>query len=262
MLLQNLKNAEQLTKQEESIRNYILQNLNVTLQSSAYELALLTYTSPATIIRFCKKMGTKGFPDFKTNLAKSMAYSEFLNEKSTNIFNNSGTISDMMNVLPNYYQATVYETIEIIKKMTLAKAISTLLVSSQIDFYADGLNYHICQKASIQLGNLGFNSQVHLGINQTYLKRISQQSKSSVANIIVSHTGENASMINCAKYLFDQNLSFILIGKEFSTLAKMSSLTIPQYSPKHEHPHDSISYTLSLTIILDLIYSILASSIK
>ncbi|WP_433751662.1 MurR/RpiR family transcriptional regulator [Paenibacillus amylolyticus] len=41
----------------------------VRSDSTAHELAQQTYTSSSTIVRLCKKLGTKGYPDFQLKLA-------------------------------------------------------------------------------------------------------------------------------------------------------------------------------------------------
>jgi DNA-binding MurR/RpiR family transcriptional regulator len=68
-LLQKLKYASPLTAQEKHIVDFILNNPEVVFQSTAYELAQQTYTSASTIVRLCKKLGTKGYPDFQLKLA-------------------------------------------------------------------------------------------------------------------------------------------------------------------------------------------------
>ena len=68
-LLQKLKYASQLTAQEKHIVYYILSNPEVVFDSTAHELAQQTYTSSSTIVRLCKKLGTKGYPDFQLKLA-------------------------------------------------------------------------------------------------------------------------------------------------------------------------------------------------
>ncbi|MGF9697652.1 MurR/RpiR family transcriptional regulator [Paenibacillus sp. MABNR03] len=49
--------------------DYILSNPEVVFDSTAHELAQATYTSLLTIVRLCKKLGTKGYPDFQLKLA-------------------------------------------------------------------------------------------------------------------------------------------------------------------------------------------------
>ena len=58
------------TSTEQRIAEYILQNPEKVVEGSAQELARESDTSPAAWIRFSKKLGYKGLPALKMDLAK------------------------------------------------------------------------------------------------------------------------------------------------------------------------------------------------
>ena len=51
-----------LTETELVIAEFVLENQNMVVNSSAQKLAKLINTSPSAIIRFSKKIGYDGFP--------------------------------------------------------------------------------------------------------------------------------------------------------------------------------------------------------
>lgn len=69
MLIKKMKYSYNLTSQEQYIVNYILENPTVVFNATANELAKLTFSSSSTIVRLCKKLGLKGYPDFQLKLA-------------------------------------------------------------------------------------------------------------------------------------------------------------------------------------------------
>ncbi|WP_458125721.1 MurR/RpiR family transcriptional regulator [Paenibacillus sp. Z3-2] len=91
-LLQKLKYASQLTAQEKHIVDYILNNPEVVFDSTAHELAQQTYTSSSTIVRLCKKLGTKGYPDFQLKLAVQNVFDGFCTLYFRHVY--MGSISD------------------------------------------------------------------------------------------------------------------------------------------------------------------------
>ncbi|WP_019637878.1 MurR/RpiR family transcriptional regulator [Paenibacillus fonticola] len=69
MLIQKMKYMKNLTTQEKSIVDYILKQPGMVFEVTAQELARLTYTSSSTVVRLCKKLGVKGYPDFQLKMA-------------------------------------------------------------------------------------------------------------------------------------------------------------------------------------------------
>ena len=55
---------------EKEIAHYILNEGEKVLNLSIKELAKKTYTSPATIVRLCHKLGLEGYGDFKIKYSK------------------------------------------------------------------------------------------------------------------------------------------------------------------------------------------------
>ena len=59
---------------EKTIAKYILDNGEDILNLSVKELAKQTYTSPATIVRLCRKLGLNGYGDFKIKYSAELQY--------------------------------------------------------------------------------------------------------------------------------------------------------------------------------------------
>ncbi len=65
------------TEKEQQIADYILNNPEQALTKTASELAHLTSTSPAAIVRFSRKIGFDSFPAMKVGLAKYFNNNQF-----------------------------------------------------------------------------------------------------------------------------------------------------------------------------------------
>ena len=63
--LNELKRMNKLTSTEQGIVNYILTNPEELEKTSSRQLAELTYTSPAAVVRICQKLGFSGYSEFK-----------------------------------------------------------------------------------------------------------------------------------------------------------------------------------------------------
>ena len=86
--LVQIKEAQKsYTSTEKIIAQYILEHYSDILNDSAQQLGEKTQTSAAAVIRFSKKLGYKGFSEFKINLAKSTQQKE---EDIDILINNAG----------------------------------------------------------------------------------------------------------------------------------------------------------------------------
>ena len=66
-------NLDQLSKSERKVAEVILAAPQTAIHSSITTLAKMADVSEPTVNRFCRRMETKGFPDFKLHLAQSLA---------------------------------------------------------------------------------------------------------------------------------------------------------------------------------------------
>ena len=73
-LIQDMKKHKNLTEREQDIRQYILEHPEKIEEMSSRELGHATFTSAASVTRFCQKLGTKGFPEFKLQLVRELQY--------------------------------------------------------------------------------------------------------------------------------------------------------------------------------------------
>lgn len=71
-LLYKLEYQDNFTDLKKGIANYILDHKDYIVDLKMTDLAEITYTSPSTISRFCKKLGGKSYNDFRIHFASSV----------------------------------------------------------------------------------------------------------------------------------------------------------------------------------------------
>lgn len=67
------QNKASFSKSERKVADVILANPQTAIHSSIATLAKMSDVSEPTVNRFCRRLDTKGFPDFKLHLAQSLA---------------------------------------------------------------------------------------------------------------------------------------------------------------------------------------------
>lgn len=251
MLLHKIREQLNFTPIDKSIGNYILENPNAVLSCNAHELAILTYTSPSAVVRFCKKLNTKGYPDFRYLYIEEHYENKLL---SSHELSPNRSLSENMNTLAQRYETIAKNSIERLNKSTLAQVVHLLRNCEYVDFYANGLNYGIALAACERLSVLGYHAQVQLGINKHYISMMPPHKRDKTLSIMISHTGSNEAVLDGARYLHSQNMKMVFLGRPNTELHRLSTHHLYWENDHLDSIFDNLSYPVSLQFILDLLY--------
>ena len=67
IMINMLKNRDNLSVAEKAVLDYLIENKTTLKDLTVEKIAEAAYTSPASVVRMCKKLGYKGFKDFKVD---------------------------------------------------------------------------------------------------------------------------------------------------------------------------------------------------
>ena len=111
---------------EKEIAHYILNEGEKVLNLSIKELAKKTYTSPATIVRLCHKLGLEGYGDFKIKYSAELQFDLAHTDRiDVNFpFNEEDNDSMVAYKLASLNQEVIAETIQLIDFEQLPKMLS------------------------------------------------------------------------------------------------------------------------------------------
>lgn len=253
-LLQKLKYASPLTAQEKHIVDYILNDPEVVFHSTAHELAQQTYTSASTIVRLCKKLGTKGYPDFQLKLAL-----EYQQQPSSPLRTPDHTITEQGNVLatidsvPYLYHQALDETRRMLNAPVLVRIANWVKESARIDIYGSDMNYYLAQQACAKWNELGIAAVAHNGPNMHYLNTIN--TSQFILSFVISHTGENSSMIEAARVLKNMQRKVIAVTENnLSTLSRHCDETLLTYGYNEQLRLSKMSSMISVLYLFDMLY--------
>ncbi|WP_315074604.1 MurR/RpiR family transcriptional regulator [uncultured Clostridium sp.] len=258
MIIERLKNIKNLTVQEKSIVDYILNNPEIIIEVTAEELAGLTYTSSSTVVRLCKKLGTNGYPDFRFKYA--MEYKEkdrVIEILDSNPFNENSNLTEIIDMIPMVYEKSIRETKDMLDKNSLARVISLMKLANKIDIYGVDINNYIAEQACCKLNGLGINATAYNSANIHYINSPGLH-KNTLA-FIISHTGNNRAMIEIAKALRSKKIKSVAIcGDTKSELSKICDESIFIFSKDNFENLSKLIYVTSTQYIFDILFTNLA----
>ncbi|WP_304206808.1 MurR/RpiR family transcriptional regulator [Fusobacterium perfoetens] len=254
-ILKDLKLFKEGTSSEILVRDYILENIEKIEELSARELGKITYTSAATVTRFCNKLGYKGYLDFKMKFISELKVIDKEHKLGEIEINERENVVTIMRKMTEIEKKAVEDTANALSFEKL-KIIRKLIHEAEtVDFYAYDINVYVAQYASSQLLYAGKKSTVNTATNMRALNAL-LSNKKNVA-IVISQTGENSRLVEFVKILKQRETKVIVITtSKKSTLAGMGDEYIYAATTKSIEAFLTPTFISSVKYILDIIWGL------
>lgn len=258
-LKEELSKSAKFSDTEKIIANYILEHPEQIEYLSTRQLAELTFTSPATVVRLCKKVGTKGFPDFKLKYLNEnclLPQCEEIPRKDP--ITDKDTISSIAKKIASLERDAIIETKCALDIKQLERVYNLIENANSVDFYAFDNNLKLAQITCVYFMYTGKNVSIGNSDDSQYLQAINS-SPDNVA-IIISRTGSNKKLMNIAKVLKKKNIKIIVLtNSKEAPLVKYADEHLLTCCEEAFLDLGSAVFTVSVKYILDVLFGILVS---
>ena len=243
------------TKSEKKIAEYILKNSNDVLNATITELAERIATSDASIARFCKTLGCKGYQDFKIRLAKEI----LPKYKQMNIaIENSDAPETICQKIFNNEIAALHETLEIMNVDNLKEAAARIKAANQIEIFGSGGSFIVGEDIKHKFLKIGIKCSVISDVDMQAMAA-SLLDKNDVV-IGISHTGSTKSILNCLNIAKKNNAYIILLtAATKSPMVKLANLVINVSGKETLFKSESSTARIAELVTMDTIFAILVA---
>lgn len=149
-----------LSKAEQKVADTVLNNAETTVYSSITDLAETADVGETTVIRFCRKLGFRGFQEFKLAIAQDLV------SPSQQVYGKieaSDDIDVMCDKITSYNIKTMQDTSQLLRGSELQRATDALLRGKRLFFFGVGSSAQTASDAQYRFMRLGFDS--HLAID-------------------------------------------------------------------------------------------------
>nr|WP_314265864.1 MurR/RpiR family transcriptional regulator [uncultured Moellerella sp.] len=210
-----------LSKSERKVAEVILKTPQRVIHLSIAALAQLALVSEPTINRFCRKMETKGFPDFKLRLAQNIANGTPYVNRHVEANDSTNTYTDKIFESAMAGLDNVKQTLDI---DAINRAVDLLSQARKITFFGFGTSAAVAHDA--------MNKFFRFNIPVTYFDDIVMQRMSCINSsegdvlVLISHTGRTKALVDMAHVARENDAVVIAITSENSPLAQAASLSI------------------------------------
>ncbi len=245
------------TKTEKKIAKYILKNLKKIKGIRAKELGELIGVSQPSIIRFAKKLGYKGFPEFKIALSEAIVTKK--NEPSKIIHDQIALEDSNLDVI----KKVAYQNIEAIKNTSsiinlkdIEKTVRAIEKAEKIYILGAGFSGLVAKNLMYKLLEIDLNA---IYIDDAHIKLTSMNNTTSKDLVFaISHSGQTYEIIKSAEIAKKNKATIITLTKVVSNpLSKLGDVTIKTVAENPNLRLTAISSTITQLTVIDAIFMLL-----
>jgi RpiR family transcriptional regulator, carbohydrate utilization regulator len=239
---------------EKKIADFLLNQSESAVYMTVSQISIETGVADSSIIRFCQKLGFDGFTQLRINLAKNLKKPEDM------IFDDIKRNDDPYTVTTKVFASsirTLEDTIKMLDKGMLDRAVETLLLAKRIEFYGVGTSAPIAMDAYYRFMRIGLPAYV---ATDPHIARISANmlDKNCVA-VGISHTGRTRDTIRILQIAKKKGAQVIGITSFMkSPVAELSDIKLITSSTETRIVKEAVTSRIAQIALLDSLYTSLA----
>lgn len=243
-----------LTNTELKLADYILEHYDEALNYNVTELADSAGVSDASVVRFCKKLGYKGYQDFKVNAAKDVL------PRDRHFNPGLEQDDDIETICKKIFLSEVNvlnRTLASLDTNELKVVAEKIEKAEKIVFFGNGGSLIVAKDAAHKFMKIGICAFVYEDID-LQLMSSSLMSEKEVA-IGISHSGSNRNVIDCIKNAKENGAETIaIVGQGKTPLSKIADMILYCSSEETMFESESVSTRIAQLAIIDAIVAIVA----
>ena len=238
----------------QKVANLIMRQPEMAIYASVNEVAAAAQVSEATVMRFCRTLGFKGFQDFKISLAR-----ELVAPSSQRLSEEAGAEDDAPALVRRTFKANIaalQETLEVLDLGLLQEAAQYLLTCRRLAIIGVSGASPVVQYADLRFNSLGLT--VH-GFTEMYqILTAAALMTAEDALLAISHFGSTQELLDAARVAKDNGAPVIVItSNSIAPLTRIADPVMITAAREMTLPRDGLASFLCQISVIDSLFALL-----
>lgn len=239
-----------LSEKEKKIANYILEDPEKIVHNTINEVAVDLNVADATVFRFCKTIGFKGYQAMKIALASEIMTPIQQIHEDISEQDNEKTVAEKVF---NSNIRTLENTLQIIDGESMSKAVDMLIKANNVELYGTGGSAVIAMDAFHKFLRTGIKAFSFID-SHFQLMSASQLNENDVA-VVISHSGANKDTINILKTAKKNGVKTIgITGFPKSFIGQNVDVALYTSAEETEYRSEALSSRIAQLSLIDALY--------
>jgi DNA-binding MurR/RpiR family transcriptional regulator len=247
-----------LTKAEKEVADYVLDNMENTIYLTVTELAEKVGVGETTVLRFCRRIGYKGYQAFKMAITKEVAKQSFDTSEETG----------EMNAMQSLVQKSTTTSIQVLKDTSqlidiemLEKAVALLTSQKRIVMYGASMSGNTAEDARNRFLRIGVIIEVYTNAHMQAMSAATL-TKDDLA-IGISISGSTKDTIDALRIAKNNGAKVIsLTHSKLSPITHLSDVILLTAGRETPLQGGSMGAKISQLLVIDLLYNLVANQRK
>lgn len=244
-LLQAQLMYEDMGRSEKKVADWLISHSGEVLPYSITDLASKCESSEATIVRFSKRLGCRGYQDLKLTLAK-----EHEKKVVAPVITSNDDCFSIFEKICNDAYMSLERTKKTLSVENMSRAIEAISSARRVVLIGLGTSAQVAEDASNKLLRAGCNSSAYA---DTHMQAIAvSQLKAGDVVIGISQSGSSKDIVESMKVARAHGATTISItSKERSPIAKQSDILLLTDTEETMHSTLGLNSHISRLILID-----------
>lgn len=158
-----------LSPKQRQLARFFIDNEDMVVFASANDIGVRVGTSAATVVRFCRTLGYKGYADLQATIRSKYPQYRTVVQKMEDRMANGDLTGNLPMRIAQANTQNIQETMNQVSDEKLSAAVAAIIQARQIYIFGSGLSTATAVLAEHALTVLGFSARAYLngGLNQT-----------------------------------------------------------------------------------------------
>ncbi|MCC5854061.1 MAG: transcriptional regulator HexR [Idiomarina sp.] len=235
-----------LSKSERKVAEVVLAEPQATLHKSIASLAQQAAVSEPTVNRFCHSLGAKGYPDFKLQLAQSLAQgTPFVNRH----VDQSDTTQSIVEKIIESTMASLNVTRRSLDIAAMDRTVEAFLQAPRISFFGLGASASVAHDAHNKF--LRFDTPVQFSDDTLMQKMAAINAKPDDVLVFISHTGRTKVLCEVAALARESGATVVGITAADSPLAQECATVLATHVPEDTDLYMPMASRIAQLVLID-----------
>lgn len=248
-----------MTRTERAVAEYVEAHLNNIPAMPINELAKRSGTSEASVLRFCKTLGYRGYRDFTISLSAALGTAEETKAKRYTDIRPGDSLTTIIENVSLNNRRSIEDTLSVLNRTQVEEAVKLLSSAPRIDWYGLGASGLVCLDAQQKFMRIRKRCQAFMdghGI-QTAAALLEPE---DVA-VLVSNSGETKEILGALELVQLYGAKSIAITRySKSTLAMGADIVLHISTPEVTFRSGATGSRIAMLNIVDILFSGVASA--
>ena len=235
---------------EKRVAQVILSDPREAVHYSITQLAEKAEVSDATVVKFCKRLGYKGYQEFKIMLAQDVAVKPQLIPGEVEPGNDVQTIKEKI------FQANIsalQETAQVLETEALERAVQALANAGEIHFYGVGASGIVALDAEQKFSRIGLRASAFLDTHLQIARAVHLR-EGDVA-VCLSFSGETVEIVEALRAAKQAGaLTIAITSFSGSTLAREADVLLLTSTQQNLFRSGAIASRLTQLSTIDVLF--------